>query len=284
MPGPLARIKSRYGGLSEAQRRLADYILSENNDETPFLSVRQLAREAGVSVASISRFARALGYASFRDFKTALGKESISAVKSVYRAISPDDGDQDIVEKVFAGNIKSLEDTLRALDGDDLARAARLVAGASRVVFFGMGSSGNIGRDAALRFSQLDIEAHAYVDSYQMLNQALRMKKGDVAVGISQSGRSAMTVKALELASHHKAATIGISGYLNSPLHKASDIFLCTSFPERRLTVASLSALVAQVCLIDALYLLAVRHRKASLESAEQMNVHTEKMLRLPAK
>ncbi len=284
MSGALTKIKSLYASLSPAQKRLADYILAGNGEEVPFLSVRELARAAGVSVASVSRFVRALEFDNLKQFKTQLGRDSFSAVKSIYRAIGPEDTESDIIEKVFAGNIRSLEETLKMLDRADLARAAGIMARASRIVFFGLGTSGSVGRDAALRLSQLDIQAEAYADSYQMLNQALRMKKGEVAVGISTSGRSAMTVEAMRLASEGKAATIGISNCLRSPLHKASDLFFCTSFPESRVTVAALSPLVAQHCLVEAIYLLVARQKKGALASAERMNTHTERILRLPAK
>ena len=81
-------------------------------------------------------------------------------------------------------------------------------------------------------------------------------------MGISTSGRLAMTVEALRLASQNGATTIGISNCLKSPLHKASDIFFCTSFPESRVLVAALSPVVAQLCLIDAIYLLVARQKK----------------------
>ena len=149
----------------------------------------------GVSVASISRFARAVGCDSLKGLKTQLGRESLATVKSMYQAIGPQDTDNDIIGKVFAGNIQSLEETLQTLDRRDLVRAAGMFAKAPQVVFFGIGSSGDIAQDAALRLSQLGVPAEAYCDSYRVLNQALRMRKGEVVVGISTSGRSAITVR-----------------------------------------------------------------------------------------
>ena len=111
----------------------------------------------GVSVASISRFARAVGCDSLKALKTQLGRESLSIVKSMYQAIGPEDTDADIIEKVFTGNIQSLEETLKSLDRGDLIRAAGMVAKAPKVIFFGIGSSGDIAQDAALRLSQLNM-------------------------------------------------------------------------------------------------------------------------------
>lgn len=283
MAGALVIIKSLYDSLSQTQRRLADYIL-DHGDEIAFLSVHELAGLAGVSVASISRFARTIGYQSFKDFKTQLGKDSLSSFEAIYQAITPSDSDEDIIEKVFLGNIKSLEETLNILNRDDLVRAARVLSRSERMVFLGIGSSGNIAHDAALRFAQLDIQAEAYSDSYQMFIQALRMKKRDVAFGISHSGRSRVTVEALELASGNGATTIGMSNYLKSPLHEKSDVFLCTSFPESRVEAAALSSLIAQMCLIDALYLLVARYKKVSFRRAERLNAQVEQTLRLSVK
>ena len=283
MAAVLIEVRSLQGSLGQAQKRFADYVLS-NSAEIPFLSVHELAHASGVSVASISRFARAAGYKNFKEFKTQLGKDALSSFDAIYQAISPKDTDQDVIEKVFTGNIRSLEETLKLTKQRQIIRAAKTISTCSRMVFFGIGSSGYIAQDAALRFSQLDMQAEAHVDSYQMICQSLRMKKGDVALAISHSGRSAVTIQALQLAAKNKATTISISNYLKSPLHQASDIFLCTSFPESRVRVAALSSRIAQLCLIDVLYLLVARHRKAWLSKAELMNKYTEELLRVPGK
>ena len=48
--------------------------------------------------------------------------------------------------------------------------------------------------------------------------------------------------------------------------------------------VAALSARIAQMCLVDAIYLLVARQKKAQLKQAERLDVYTEKLLRLPTK
>ena len=136
MPNVRTKIKSLYASLSPAQKQLADYILLQNGDDVPFLSVRELAQAVGVSVASISRFARAVGCDSLKALKTQLGRESLSTVKSMYQAIGPEDTDVDIIEKVFTGNIQSLEETLKSLDRGDLIRAAALAVVLERALGF----------------------------------------------------------------------------------------------------------------------------------------------------
>jgi RpiR family transcriptional regulator, carbohydrate utilization regulator len=287
MANVLIEIKSLYKSFPGTQRQLADYI-TRHPEEVPFLSVHELAQCAGVSVATISRFARTIGYGSYKDFKTSLGKDSLAAsdaFSEIYQAISSSDSDEKVIEKVFSGNVNSLNDTLKILCRKDLIHAAEIVSRATRLVFFGIGSSGHVAHDAALRFSHLDIEAEAYSDSYQILGQSFRMKKnGEVAVGISHSGRSTVTVQALQIARDNGAMTLGISNYRKSPLHEVSRIFFCTSFSESQVKAAALSSQITQLCLIDSLYLLVARHKNVSLAKIERLNSHMEQMLRLPGK
>jgi DNA-binding MurR/RpiR family transcriptional regulator len=278
------RIRMLYGSLSSTQKRIADAITG-SREEMPFLSVHDLAGRAGVSAASITRFARMLGFDSLKAFRKALGSAMPAEPPVLFKPLKATDTDAQVVQKVFRGNIRSLEDTLRLLDTGELQKAARALARAERVAFFGIGSSGNVAADAALRFSQVGLDAQAYFDSYQMVNQSVKLTRRDVAVGISHSGRSAMTVKALQLAAGRKTVTIGIANTLNSPLQNASGIFLCTAFPEgsSEVSVAAMSSIIAQMCIVDALYFLTVRYRRVSAEGIRQLNRLAEELLRIPS-
>jgi DNA-binding MurR/RpiR family transcriptional regulator len=57
--------------LSPAQRRIARYLL-EHPDEAAFLGTVDLAERVGVSQASVTRFAFALGFEGFPEFRAAL--------------------------------------------------------------------------------------------------------------------------------------------------------------------------------------------------------------------
>ena len=280
MPRVELTLQSLYPKLSPVEKRLADFILA-SRDKVPSLAVRQIAAGGSASVATVSRLVRKAGFPGLREFKLSLAREAASAPAYFYEAIGPGDTDAELVTKVFLGNRRSLEDTLELLDPGALAQASREMCRARRLVFFGVGSSGFIARDAAMRFSLLGLPAQAPSDASEILHQACTLGERDVAVGISHSGRTRLTVRALELARAARAATIGVSNYLKSPLHAASGLFFCTSFPEARVTVTALSSRVAQLCLIDALFLLATRQRKAPLDY-ERVNRRMESLLRLP--
>jgi DNA-binding MurR/RpiR family transcriptional regulator len=262
------------------ERRLAEYILEEK-ERVPFLSVYEIAEAGGVSVATVSRLVRKLGYRGLKDFKVELARSSDSTAGYFYQQIGPEDSDAELIEKVFRGNIKSLRDTLDILDRPTVEATVKTLCAASRLSFFGVGSSGFLARDAGMRFSIVGFRAQAFTDPNEIFFHAVESRHGDAAIGISHSGRTAVTVEALRLAKAGGAVTVGLSNYLGSPLHEQSDHFFCTSFPESRVKIAALSSRVAQLCILDALYLLCARCR-GTVEEIEGVNDRLERLLRYP--
>ncbi len=278
MPGVLAKIRSLYQSFGQADRHVADYIL-QNPETAPRSSVETCARAGGVSTSSVSRFVRKLGFADFRDFTLELARETTSTGEYLFREITARDSDEEVVRKVFLVYSRTLEDTHKILRFGDLLEAARAICACRRLVFLGIGGSGIVALDGALRFSSLDLQAEGHVDPSQMLLQAMRVRPGDVAVGISHSGRSAITVASLRIAGARGGITIGISNYPRSPLRDASRYFFCTSFLETKVKVGALSSRIAQLSILDALYLLVGRHKK--VWNVARVNALTEKVLRL---
>ena len=280
MAGLLVKIGALRGNLPEAERQVADYI-SNKPEKAGFQSISDIAESTNISVASVSRLSKKLGYSNYKELRMDLGKEILpdENLGGMFESIKVSDNEEQITEKVFSGNIKSLEDTFKMLNPKSLKKAAEKISSARRLVFFGIGSSGHICKDAALRFALLDIQAESYSDSQEIIIQSLRLTKDDVAIGLSHSGRSQITVEALKMAKDSGAMTIGISNYLKSPLDSYADMFFCTSFAENRVKVAALSSRIAQMCLLDALYLLTARSRKV-FKNVELMNRYSEGLLR----
>lgn len=70
--------------LSPAQRRIARYII-DRRASAAFLTSQSIASQVGVSQPSVSRFASALGYPKFSDFKRALQTWAHSDVSALTR-------------------------------------------------------------------------------------------------------------------------------------------------------------------------------------------------------
>ncbi|MGB9642839.1 MAG: MurR/RpiR family transcriptional regulator [Candidatus Ratteibacteria bacterium] len=264
--------------LTASEKKVAKYLCTKRM-KIPFLSIYDIAKTVGVSTATVSRIARKAGCRNFTEMKILLARETENPLNKIFGDIKPEDSDEEIVHKVFQGNIKSLEDTLHITDTDKLSKLAKTIVKANRLICIGIGGSGNVAQDTALRFSHLDIQAESYTDYYQILIQALRTNAKTVVLGISRSGRSTITVEGLRIAREKGSVTVGISNYLNSPLHAVSDFFFCTSFTETGVKAAALSSRIAQLCLIDAIYILVARYKK-KLWDIERLNSLADKILR----
>lgn len=280
MSGASLKLKSLYNNLSKTERNLTDFILA-NIERMPFLSVYEMAEAAHVSVATVSRLVRKVGYGNLKNFKVEIARDTASPNNYFYQQIKPSDSEDTLIDKVFLGNIKSLQDTLKILNKKDLIKASKKISQSRRLIFLGIGSSGFISSDAAMRFSMLGFSAHAFTDPNDIFFQVSIVDKNDVVIGLSHSGRTMITVEALRLAKKNKAETIGISNYLKSPLHNHSSLFFCTSFPESYVKVTALTSRIAQLCVIDVLYLLSTRYKKELLDY-ETINSQLEQLLRLP--
>lgn len=260
MASVFSRIHSLLYSLTPSEAKVAEYCLA-HPDNVMNGAINEVARLSGVSVASVSRLAVTLGYRDWKELRLSLARDS-SAVEDdvIFPDITQNDSDVMVARKVFEGNILSLRDTFDQIDTKDLLRVVTALQKTERVVFFGSGGSGCIAKDESLRFSHLDIAAEAYSEEFQMMLMAARMRKGEVAFGFSNSGRSRATVGVMREARRNRALTVGIANYRNTPLEEVSDIFFCTSFPKRGGFTASLTARIAVMGIMDAVYVLIAHH------------------------
>ncbi|MGB4338451.1 MAG: SIS domain-containing protein, partial [Bacillota bacterium] len=81
------------------------------------------------------------------------------------------------------------------------------------------------------------------------------VEPGDVVVAISHSGSSRDIIDALAIARSRGATTIGITHYARSPIDKVVDIKLGTSSYETLYRMESTSSRIAQLAIIDALFI-----------------------------
>ena len=76
--GVVDAIPQRYEDLSDAEKAVADFILTHKGTVSS-LSTVEIARLSGISNTTVSRFVRSLGYASFADMRYALAREETAS-------------------------------------------------------------------------------------------------------------------------------------------------------------------------------------------------------------
>lgn len=249
----LSEIHNRYDRLTDAERKIADTVLTAPQDAVK-MTVKELAQHAGTVPSAVVRFCKSIGATGFSDFKICLSAELGSKASATSMLpVSGRDAPQQVFEKVFASGINTLQDTLSMIDFSQAETIIRLLQQATRVVFFGVGTSSVIATDAQYRFAQLGIATSACTDILFMNVTAANLKAGDVAVCISHSGSTKATVDAMRRAKKAGADTIAISSFAHSRLAMESDYHLIAFSDDKNYPVEAVSARIAHICILDAL-------------------------------
>ena len=93
--------------LSRQEKKLADF-LQTHPDRASQANIAELSTMTGVSTATISRFAKALGYPNFQALRMALVQSSPEPDQTLFAELSPDDSVETLAQKIFTSNIDAL--------------------------------------------------------------------------------------------------------------------------------------------------------------------------------
>lgn len=225
-PSASSAILSAYPRMSDAERRIASFILSSDVDPSA-LTAGEIARACDTSNTTMSRFVKTVGFDSFALLRLALAREAVS------RQTSSDDPDTIYLGDVagsarmlLANKRDELEDTLEALDVDAVHRVVELLLHAGTAMFVGAGSSLSFAQMAAVKFSQVGIRAvsPASTDAASIL--ATLLGPADLVVFVSNSGHSARLDRIMENARESAARTVVLTCDADSPLARNADVLL----------------------------------------------------------
>ncbi len=249
----LQSIKNLYSDLTEAEKKVAQYILN-HADHVITMPIATLAQQSGVAKSAVIRCCKSLGFAGYADLKVSLIMELSKNKELNYSPyIAKDDHPGDILEKIFSSNIKTLHDTAANIDRASLDSMVDLLEKAENIYIYAIGTSSCIAHDFQYRLMQLGRNAFCFTDVPTMKVSTMNIKKGDVAIGISNSGRTIATIDALVLAKESGATTCCITSYHGSEITKHTAYSLEIYSDEIQYPIEAISSRIAHLSLIDVL-------------------------------
>ena len=268
----IMKIQSLLPSLSKTQKRIAEYILAHSR-EVVYLSISEFAEKCNVGNATIVRFCQLLGMEGYQELKVALAQDVVSPIETIHEAVTENDSDIEILNKVFHATLHTIEYTLRIINTKHFERAVEALSKAGRVNIYGSGNSSAIALDLQHKLMRLGMNATAYSDSHMQCIASTLLKPGDVCVAISHSGSSIDIVDAATLAKDFGATIICMTNIGRSPLSDVADIRLDTASKETEYHIIALSSRIAQLTIIDSLYTaLAVRNLQ-NLQQEERLHI-----------
>ncbi|MGL5647805.1 MAG: MurR/RpiR family transcriptional regulator [Clostridium sp.] len=248
-------IKKEEYKKSKSDKILEKYI-EENPMECIYKSITEIANEVNIGEATITRFARKLGFTGFQEFKLTLAKK-ISKSKNtniINTTMQQNEEIEKWAKKLLEANKLSLDKTLSNLSLDSVVQVRELLLRANKIVFFGIGNSAIAAMDANYKFMRIGLNTNIANDSHTMLMMTSLLKRNDVVFLISHTGETKEILEIAKLAKENRADVISITSNKDNKLMDMSDVNLNYLSLETKFETGSIMSKLAQTFLIELTY------------------------------
>ena len=246
----LDAIRTQYDSLSKSEKKVALAVL-----EQPELAITEnitaLAKKAEVSEPTVVRFCRAIGFDGWHAFKMKLA-QGLALAPGADESPALEDLAADLVNKICSRSINTLLDLRNSLDANAVEQALQVLSRASRIEFYGQGTSGIVAADAQHKFFRSGVPTVAYADPHIHSIAASLLKKGDAVVAISQRGNSIALLRSVQLA-RSCGADVVVLAPSGTPLAELATVLIPIDLHFHTDPYTPISARLAHLVVIDIL-------------------------------
>jgi DNA-binding MurR/RpiR family transcriptional regulator len=225
----------------------------DHYEESIFLTASELAQRAGVSEATVIRFAQALGFSGYPAIQQTLRQHfpgRLTTVTRLEQTVQHVQSNGDILTKVMQEDIRNLSETLRDISTDTFHKAVTDMSTARRIYIVGLRGAYAPALILALYLSFLGKEVLTPIPAYGDVWNALHgMNKEDLVIGISLPRYTQLTVEILEYAKEVGIKVGVITDSLLSPLARNADWVL----PVHSKLDSFIESFTAAISLVNAL-------------------------------
>ncbi len=247
-------VSLRFQELTKSEKRIASY-LRKNIDESAFLSAAEIADRLAVSEATVVRFARTLGYASYPALRADLQSNFRRRITHSSRLRSKLDDLReagDIFERLTVSEIDYLTQALETVDRGQLNKAVELLKERDRVYVFGLGPSETLVDLMELRLKRSAKQVITLTSAgREVLENLLLMNSGDLLVVIAFFDLNPTLNLILEYAHEVGCKIILLTDTLESLIGDKADVLLTA----RRGPVSKFHSLVVPMTIVNTLLL-----------------------------
>lgn len=271
-PSMTQRIARALPTLTRSHQQVAKYVLAHPL-QVATMPIDELAATVGVSLATANRFARALEFDGYPQFRAALvlGFEAtLAPVEKLRSKLEHPATVNDVFDSALSEIARNLEATRQSLDAQSCEQAVDAILKARRIFIIGYGSSSWLG---GLLQRQLDL----YCDNVQLLasiegssngaRMLSRLRPQDLVIAIAFPRYFSDTVLLASRAHEAGVPVLALTDTPASPLASMATVALYaqTDSPYFSNSEASVLALIEALCS-------AVSHcAKGSLQAAARL-------------
>ncbi|WP_147564621.1 MurR/RpiR family transcriptional regulator [Coprococcus eutactus] len=251
----------------DTEKKIGDYIV-RNPKKVVDMTVGELAKECGVSEASVSRFCKRIELKGFHHLKISLARELVDAKDDgeISGHISVDDMEGSL-RGILSNKMEELRQTVAMIDREELKKILDVINNADTVLMAAVGNTIPVAMDGAYKLNQIGIRAMSTPIWETELGYSYNLTDKDVVVAISNSGESTGVIQILEAAKSRGAVAISITNNARSSVAELSTYHITTATREKLFLDGYCFSMVSATMVIEIIYLLLASMRKESYES-----------------
>lgn len=225
------RIEKHYPELSNALRQFADFVLAEPL-RLARMSIHDAVATVGVSVATANRFATAIGFSGYPEFRGELirGFETLFApVERLKQKVAEGNPTYEVMLASMREDIANLEATMRNLTVSRAEDAVNMICGAKRIFVAGFENAGHLSGILACGLELTGANVRVVENGGGAVGAARQLFKfgpDDLVIAIAFSLYMRDTVVVARHAKRHGIPLLAITDTLKSPLAKVADLSL----------------------------------------------------------
>ena len=217
----VARIAECAPELRSAERKVAALILDDLTGASR-ASIGALAEHAGVSVATVTRFAKAVGCRDVRELKLRLAQAAAVGQRFLQTGGQPETPEP-LATRVFDELQMALTHNHQLLRQAPIAEAAAVLREARMIYVFGMGGGSTaLADEMRFRLVRLGRPVATYQDALLQRMVASTVSRDCVVIALSATGRVPEMVDNCRIARSYGATLITLTAPA-SPLAKLAD-------------------------------------------------------------
>ncbi|HEF8774064.1 MurR/RpiR family transcriptional regulator [Providencia manganoxydans] len=236
------------------EQRIAHFLL-ESRDSIVSMNAAELAQAAGVSSASVIRFARQMGYRGYPEFKVDyLSDEKQHKAESLYGNLSRNDDTAQIIAKSGQMFITAIEKSVGLLEPLTVDAIAQKIVEAKRVVVFGIGSSAIVANDIFLKLIRVNKHALFSPDLHVQLGYSANLNASDLAIAVTARGNTPDINYMLKSAHESGCTTVALTRFGQDEAARLADYTLPYFYDEQHSQLGVITPQVLQMVIFDTLF------------------------------
>ncbi|MBM7570012.1 MurR/RpiR family transcriptional regulator [Aquibacillus albus] len=255
--------------MSYNQKKIADFIM-RNTTKIPYFTEQDIAIELKISIATVSRFWKVVGFKNFKDFKLHL-KETLdispaNKMKDIIKKVDQND----LVWKMIDEDINHLLETRNRLSQRDIRQAVQLLNDAESIYVHAPGPSESLGKLFQFRMERFGLQVKLIAKSgHELFEQLVHIKTTDVILLFGFVNMSAEAKVILDYKKKRNTKTILITDRLVSDMNNQVEHVLYASRGE----MWEFHSMVAPTAILESLIVgVGMMREDTVLETLQNLN------------